>query len=69
MDEWPGVTGPRVLPAYGRERASEGGVQVPRLRAVVSPFAKGARQRLSSLCNFNFASTSTISYSMYMKTR
>ena len=26
MDEWPGVTGPRVLPAYGRERASEGGV-------------------------------------------
>ena len=46
MDEWPGVAGPRVLPAYGRERASEGGLEDPRLRAVVSPFAKGARLRL-----------------------
>ena len=47
MDEWPGVTGPRVLPAYGRERALEGGVEDPRVCAVVSHFAKGARLRLS----------------------
>ena len=49
MDEWPGVAGPRVLPAYGRERASEGGIEDPRARAVVSPFAKGARLRLLKL--------------------
>ena len=44
MDEWPGVTGPRVLPAYGRERASEGGVEVyTNQRTTTSSYARWFR--------------------------
>ena len=50
MDEWPGVMGPRVLPAYGRKRASEGGVEVPRVCAVVSHFAYGERSTPRRVC-------------------